>query len=34
VVAPNPEKWFGTAMSHLDTSQLVPAYWETLDWSK
>ena len=34
VVAPNPEKWFGSAMSNLDTSQLVPAYWETLDWSK
>lgn len=34
VVAPNPEKWFGSAMSNLDTSQIVPAYWETLDWSK
>ena len=34
VVAPNPEKWFGSAMSNLDTSQIIPAYWETLDWSK
>jgi len=34
VIAPNPEKWFGSAMEHLDTSQIVPAYWQTLDWSK
>ena len=34
VIAPNPEKWFGTAMEHLDTSDIVPARWEILDWSK
>jgi len=34
IVAPNPEKWFGSSMTHLDTSMIVPARWETLDWSK
>ena len=34
IIAPNPEKWFGSAMTHLDTSMIVPARWETLDWSK
>ena len=34
IIAPNPEKWFGSAMTHLDTSMICPARWETLDWSK
>ena len=34
IIAPNPEKWFGSAMSNLDTSMIVPARWQILDWSK
>ena len=34
IVAPNPEKWFGSAMAHLDTSDIVPQRWKILDWSK
>ena len=34
VVAPNPKKWFGTAQSHLDTSDIVPDNWIIQDWSK
>jgi len=34
VVAPNPEKWFGSAMEHLDTSDIVPERWIIKDWSK
>lgn len=34
IIAPNPEKWFGSAMSNLDTSEVLPGYWTTLDWSK
>jgi hypothetical protein len=34
VVAPNPAKWFGTAMTHLDTTDVVPNRWTILDWSK
>ena len=34
VVAPNPENWFGSAMTHLDTSDIVPERWIIQDWSK
>ena len=34
IIAPNPEKWFGSAMENLDTSDILPGYWTTLDWSK
>ena len=34
IVAPNPKKWFGTAMSHLDTSDIIPEGWTIQDWSK
>lgn len=34
VVAPNPKKWFGTAMAHLDTSDIVPESWIIQNWSK
>jgi hypothetical protein len=34
VVAPNPKKWFGSAQSHLDTSDIVPEGWIIQDWSK
>ena len=34
IVAPNPKKWFGTAQSHLDTSDIVPDGWVIKDWSK
>ena len=27
IVAPDPKKWFGTAMTHLDTSDIVPDRW-------
>ena len=34
IVAPNPKKWFGTAMTHLDTSDMIPERWVIQDWSK
>ena len=34
VVAPDPKKWFGTAMTHLDTSDIVPDRWIIQNWSK
>ena len=34
IIAPDPKKWFGTAMSHLDTSDIVPERWVIQDWSK
>jgi len=34
VIAPNPKKWFGTAMTHLDTSDIVPDSWTIQNWSK
>jgi hypothetical protein len=34
VVAPNPKNWFGTAMTHLDTSDIVPDRWIIQNWSK
>jgi len=34
VIAPDPKKWFGTAMTHLDTSDIVPERWNIQKWSK
>jgi len=34
VIAPNPKKWFGTSMTHLDTSDVVPERWLIKEWSK
>ena len=34
VIAPDPKKWFGTAMTHLDTSDIVPNRWIVQGWSK
>ena len=34
VIAPNPVKWFGSAMTHLDTSDIVPDRWITKNWEK
>ena len=34
VIAPDPKKWFGTAMSDLDTSDIVPDRWIIQEWSK
>lgn len=34
VIAPDPKKWFGTAMSELDTSDIVPERWTIQEWSK
>ena len=34
VVAPDPKNWFGTAMTHLDTSDIVPVQWTIQEWSK
>ena len=34
IIAPDPKKWFGTAMSNLDTSDIVPERWVIQDWSK
>ncbi len=32
IIAPNPKKWFGTAMEHLDTSDLIPDRWIVQDY--
>ena len=34
VVAPDPKKWFGTAMTNLDTSDIVPDRWTIQNWEK
>ena len=34
VIAPDPKKWFGTASSHLDISDIVPDRWIIQNWSK
>lgn len=34
VVAPDPKKWFGTSMTHLDTSDIVPDRWTIQTWTK
>ncbi len=34
VVAPDIKKWFGTAMTRLDTSDIVPARWSIQNWEK
>ena len=34
IIAPDPEKWYGSAMKHLDTSMMVPARWQIHYWSK
>ena len=34
VIAPNPKKWFGTAMTNLDTSDIVPDRWIIKNWQK
>ncbi len=34
VIAPNPKKWFGTSMTHLDTSDIIPERWIIKGWSK
>ena len=34
VIAPDPKKWFGSAMTHLDTSDIVPKKWIIQQWSK
>ena len=34
IIAPNPKKWFGSAMAHLDTSDIIPDNWITQDWTK
>jgi len=32
VIAPDPKKWFGSAMTHLDTSDIVPDRWIVKDY--
>ena len=34
VIAPDPKKWFGSSMTHLDTSDIVPDRWLIKQWSK
>ena len=34
VIAPDPKKWFGSSMTHLDTSDIVPDRWLIKEWSK
>ena len=34
VIAPDPKKWFGSAMTHLDTSDIIPERWTIKEWSK
>ena len=33
VIAPNPQNWFGTALSHLDKTDIVPETWTIQEWS-
>lgn len=32
VIAPDPKKWFGTAMKDLDTSDIIPDRWIIKEW--
>lgn len=32
VYSPNPSKWFGSNLSHLDTSDLLPVDWEIINF--
>jgi len=34
VIAPDYKKWFGTSMTHLDTSDIIPDRWVIKNWSK
>jgi hypothetical protein len=34
VIAPDPNNWFGTAMTYLDTSDIIPERWIIQKWSK
>ena len=34
VIAPDYKKWFGTAMTHLDTSDIISENWIIKNWSK
>ena len=34
VIVPDPKKWFGTSMTHLDTSDIIPERWTIKGWSK
>ena len=34
IIAPDPKKWFGSAMTHLDTSDIVPDRWIIKEWDK
>ena len=34
VIAPDPKKWFGTSMTHLDTSDIIPERWTIKGWNK
>ena len=32
VIAPDPKRWFGSAMTHVDTSDVVPERWLIKEW--
>lgn len=32
VIAPNPQKWYGPSLNHLDTSDIIPERWITQDY--
>ena len=34
VIAPDYKKWFGTSMTHLDTSDIIPDRWVIKGWNK
>jgi len=34
VIAPDSKKWFGTSMTHLDTSDIIPDRWVIKGWDK
>ena len=34
VIAPDYKKWFGTSMTHLDTSDIIPDRWISKGWNK
>ncbi len=34
IIAPDPKKWFGSAMTHVDTSDVIPDRWFVKSWEK
>ena len=34
IIAPDPKKWFGSAKTHVDTSDVIPDRWFVKSWEK